>query len=75
VWLGKRSAEVFSIESDANWAEMVRDSVPPHVQILTPEIPVLGKAERILQLEGEERACADTNLTHGFHGRNRGKHK
>ena len=43
VWLGKRSAEVFSIESDANWAQMVRNSVPPHVHILTPEIPLRQK--------------------------------
>jgi hypothetical protein len=40
VWLGKRSSEVFSIESDAAWAAMVRDSVPPHVHIVTPHIPV-----------------------------------
>ena len=29
VWLGKRSSEVFSIESDAAWANLVQDSVPP----------------------------------------------
>lgn len=40
VWLGKRSSEVFSIESDAAWANLVRDSVPPHVHIVTPDIPV-----------------------------------
>lgn len=39
IWLGKRSAEVFSIESDAHWAERVKQSAPPHVHILTPDIP------------------------------------
>lgn len=43
VWLGKRSAEVFSIESDKNWAEMVANAVPPHVRILTPDIPPVGE--------------------------------
>ena len=41
IWLGKRSAAVFSIESDAHWAESVRGSVPPHVTILTPTIPTV----------------------------------
>lgn len=40
VWLGKRSVEVISIESDAAWAEMVRGSIPSHVRIVTPDIPV-----------------------------------
>jgi hypothetical protein len=40
VWLGKRSAEVISIESDATWAQMVRSSIPSHVRILTPPIPL-----------------------------------
>jgi hypothetical protein len=39
VWLGKRSAEVISIESDTTWAQMVRSSIPSHVRILTPPIP------------------------------------
>jgi hypothetical protein len=40
VWLGKRSSEVFSIESDAAWANMVKSSIPPHVHLVTPGIPV-----------------------------------
>ena len=39
VWLGKRSGEVISIESDADWAAKVSRVVGPAVSILTPKIP------------------------------------
>lgn len=47
VWLGKRSAEVISIESDAHWAAMVTKVVAPSVHILTPEIPPASGADRV----------------------------
>lgn len=61
VWLGKRSAEVFSLESDAHWAEMVRDSVPHHVTILTPDIPLLSDGEGILS---RRRGFRHLDFTH-----------
>ena len=42
VWLGKRSSEVWSIESDKQWGDMVSGSVPSHVHIVMPKIPRLS---------------------------------
>jgi hypothetical protein len=43
VWLGKRSSEVWSIESDKQWGDMVSESVPSHVHIVMPAIPRLSE--------------------------------
>lgn len=66
VWLGKRSAEVFSIESDANWAQMVRNSVPPHVHILTPEIPARQRGEGISSRRAGFRHLDFTHYVHAL---------
>ena len=39
VWLATFCDEVISIESDANWDASVVDSIPPHVALVTPDIP------------------------------------
>lgn len=39
VWLGALSGYVASVESDANWASMVKGSVGENVEIFTPDIP------------------------------------
>jgi predicted O-methyltransferase YrrM len=38
-WLAKRSASVTSIESDAQWAQMVSAAVLQHVTIIAPPVP------------------------------------
>jgi hypothetical protein len=39
VWLAPFCDEVISIESDANWASSVAESIPPQVALVTPDIP------------------------------------
>lgn len=40
VWLGKRAAEVISIESDQKWASAVKSSIGPHVRVVWTESPL-----------------------------------
>lgn len=47
VWLAQRSESVTSIESDASWAQRVSASVPGHVAILTPTIPLARRDTKV----------------------------
>lgn len=47
VWLSSRASEVVSVESDPQWAEIVKPALPSHARVVVADVPAATSSEAV----------------------------